>query len=114
MNQPVTDFPVKLIAGQNRKFNAAWYERFSWIDYDIGSDSAYCGICRSFPKLTNNNNKANFTELGFSDWKNAIFKFNKHQESQSHKDNEILWINKKNFVQLCSFEQFSSVVSRST
>jgi hypothetical protein len=49
MNQPVIDFPVRLIAGQNRKFNAAWYERFSWIDYDIGSDSAYCGICRSFP-----------------------------------------------------------------
>ena len=94
--QPVIKFPTTFIGGQYRKFNAEWYARFSWIHHDISSDSAFCGFCRAFNKLSDHNNKSNFIDIGCSDWHNALAKFDKHQKSKSHQDNAILWINKTN------------------
>jgi hypothetical protein len=93
--QPIIDFPLTFIDGQNRKFNAEWYKRYSWLRYDIASDSAFCGVCLDSKTVSKNNNKTNFTDIGFSNWKNALKKFNKHQDSQSHSDNLIFWLNKK-------------------
>jgi hypothetical protein len=47
MNQPIIDFPVKLIAGQKSKFNAAWYKRYSWNNYDVASDSNISCLTRN-------------------------------------------------------------------
>ena len=79
LGQPLIDFPIRRIAGQNRKFNAAWYSKFPWLHYDIPSDSAFCGICRASKQLINNNNKSNFVDIGITDWQNAIYKFNQHR-----------------------------------
>jgi hypothetical protein len=62
LGQAIIDFPLRHIDGQTRKFNADWYKRFSVIRYDVPSDSAFCGICRTFRTLSNHNNKTNFTE----------------------------------------------------
>jgi hypothetical protein len=92
----IIDYPLTFIDGQNRKFNAEWYKRYSWLRYDIASDSAFCGVCLYSKTIkSKNNNKTNFTDIGFSNWKNALKKFNKHHDSQSHSDNLILWLNKK-------------------
>ena len=86
---------MRHIDGQKRKFNADWYKRFfSWIRYDVCTDSAFCGICRTFRTLRNHNNKTNFTNNGYSNWKNALEKFKNHEQTKSHQDIMILWINK--------------------
>ena len=68
--QPIIDFPLTYIDGQNRKFNAGWYKRYYWLRDDIASDCAFCGVCLDSKTVSKNNNKTNFTVIGFSNWKN--------------------------------------------
>ena len=48
--QPRThDFPLRLIADKNRRFNLAWFDEFgSWIEYSESKDRAYCLCCFLF------------------------------------------------------------------
>ena len=71
-----------------RCFQKQWYGTYSWLDYDETDDVVYCHVCR----LADSHNKLNvplkeptFTKTGFSNWKDATFKFRNHEKSTCHK-----------------------------
>ena len=85
---PVLSFPKRSFGKQKRNFIASWYSRYPWLHYVQETDSVICFDCTAasegkFP-ISGYIDKV-FTETGFNNWQNALKKFNKHQQSQSHK-----------------------------
>ena len=73
-----------------RSFQHNWFQRWPWLHYDEEQDLAFCFTCivayknnhlHSIPSL-----EKTFVSTGFSNWKDAIAKFSKHEGSQCHKD----------------------------
>jgi hypothetical protein len=81
-------FPGKQCGNQIRRFNASWYESFSWLDYDSCSDVVFCYECRICVDLGIVNldrcTEDTFCRQGFCQWKKAIQRFRGHQSSQFH------------------------------
>lgn len=78
-----TNFPSK----KTRSFNASWYNRFDWLEYNVQSDAAFCFACKNFGSRSSAD--STFTVTGFRKWTNALDKdkgFMKHQKSEVHKD----------------------------
>ncbi|CAM6103422.1 unnamed protein product [Calypogeia fissa] len=49
-HQPhLREFPVSLIGGRSRRFNALWYREFPWLEYGTQVDAIYCLWCYLFP-----------------------------------------------------------------
>ena len=73
-----------------RSFQPQWFERWSWLHYDEDKDLAFCFTC--VVAFQNNhlrsvsNLEQMFISTGFSNWKDATTKFNKHEASQCHKE----------------------------
>ena len=87
LSQPVLSFPQRLFGKQNRSFCSTWYQRYPWLHYQVASDTVLCFYChvadkRNIPVSANKD--AAFTTTGFSNWKKAIERFNKHEKSASH------------------------------
>ena len=100
VNQPIIQFPVTIIGGKKRKFCADWYNKFKWLEYDVSLDAVFCGICRLYP--VNQKYSNTFQTTGVRDWKNGIQLCSKHQNSETHKKNQMLWLNKKNVKVSCA------------
>ena len=103
--QPHTGFtfPATCEGGAKKKkrsFQASWFEKFSWLHYDVANDAAFCFNCvRALEKkqvLSDNIDPA-FVTQGYRDWKHALERgdpnklkkakgFHKHEESKIHKD----------------------------
>ena len=86
-NHPVLSFPLRTFGKQRRAFCSSWYRSYPWLHYQEATDSVLCFHChvadmRGLP-VTQNKDQA-FTKLGFSNWKKAIEKFNKHELSTAH------------------------------
>ena len=73
-----------------RSFQPQWFGRWPWLHYDEDRDLAFCFVCvvaykkshlHSIPCL-----EQTFISTGFSNWKDAIAKFTKHESSQCHKE----------------------------
>jgi hypothetical protein len=66
--QPRTaDFPFKMIAGKNRRFNPAWFDEYgSWIEYSESQDKAYCFCCFLF--RGRNNKGAGYDAFVVNGW----------------------------------------------
>ena len=69
-----------------RKFVSKWYSGFSWLEYSIMLDSAFCFACRN---LNSGRTYARdvFSNTGFSHWKHALEKekgLTKHDNSADH------------------------------
>lgn len=101
-NQPqVNVFPATNFGKKARRFNPAWYKKYSWLEYNVEKDAAFCFACRVFPSKSKHT-EFTFTSTGFRDWKNATDKAKglvKHASSYSHQ---------------CSMENWSNYLSRST
>ena len=86
-HQPVLSFPCHTIGKQRRSFCASWYSKYPWLHYQEASDSVLCFHCHVAEKrhlpVTLNKEDA-FITAGFSNWKKAIEKFNKHEKSIAH------------------------------
>lgn len=88
-HQPfLRSFPKRTFGKQQRSFCSAWYAKFPWLHYQEGEDKAYCFHClvsslRHYPVSLNKDDA--FIKNGFSDWKRALDKFQKHQLSHSHR-----------------------------
>ena len=59
----------------SRSFQASWFNRYSWLHYDVGLDGAFCFICC---KAVNENKvkiqatvAPAFLVSGFTNWKDA-------------------------------------------
>ena len=73
----------------NRAFQQSWFKKFTWLHYDVTSDSAFCfACCKAFKQgklrctgLTEHS----FIINGFVNWKDATRAFTKHEASNFHK-----------------------------
>ena len=85
-------FPKRLFGLKNKKcsFRPEWYDRYSWLHYDAPKDAAFCYICmkvegeRKFKVGTKW--EPAFISKGFLNWKDATVAFNKHSESDCHRE----------------------------
>ena len=75
-----------------RSFRAEWCEddRYPWLHYDVGSDSAFCHLCMiaayEGKLLASTKKDPAFLTKGFTYWKEATTAFKKHEASQCHKE----------------------------
>lgn len=87
-------FPINtnFSSKKTRSFNANWYNRFDWLEYNIQSDAAFCFACKNFSSRSSAD--TTFTVTGFRKWTNALDKdkgFMKHQKSEVHKNCHEKW-----------------------
>ena len=89
-SQPLNfDYPKRKFGqGPKQSFNPSWYKSFSWLHYEVGKDVVLCATCVSQEKkgnLTLSSKKEDaFLSTGFSNWKKALEKFRKHENSNCH------------------------------
>lgn len=86
-HHPVLSFPLRTFGKQRRAFCPTWYHTYPWLHYQEATDSVLCFHCyvadtKGLP-ITHNKDLT-FSKSGFSNWKKAIEKFNKHERSLSH------------------------------
>ena len=80
-------FPVTKIGSANRKVHADWFIKWPWLHYEASKDKLHCFYCTKASQrklLLNTKTEPAFTENGFSDWKKACEKFEKHAKSDCH------------------------------
>ncbi|KAL5810271.1 hypothetical protein ACOSQ4_026839 [Xanthoceras sorbifolium] len=66
--QPMLDkYPLTSDGKQNRSFQKSWFERFSWLEYSIEKDRAFCFPCYLFDNVSSKH--STFTIDGFHSWK---------------------------------------------
>ena len=85
-NQQVFTFPQWMFGSQQRSFCSSWYNKYPWLHYLESTDSVLCFYCmvadrRGLP-VTKNKDEA-FCKAGFTNWKKALEKFEKHQNTGS-------------------------------
>ena len=87
-HHPMLLFPPHTFGKQRRSFCSSWYLKYPWLHYQEASDSVLCFHCHVAEKqhllLTLSKDDA-FTTIGFSNWKKAIERFNKHEKVISHR-----------------------------
>ena len=86
-------FPKRTV-GQSvivsRSFQSTWFDKWPWLHYNEGNYTVFCHICtkvnveRKLRWATKVD--ASFVTSGFSKWKLATTKFDKHQCSQCHSE----------------------------
>ena len=104
-NQPVLQFPMRSFGKQQRVFRSSWYTQYPWLHYQEGSDSVLCFQCMVARKrsLLHGTGDAVFSQIGFSNWKKALEKFEKHQKSNYHRDAvQLITSNTKNVGEMLS------------
>ena len=92
-HQPLLSFPYRTFAKQQRAFCSSWYRRYPWLHYQEADDKVFCFYCQVAEKkdlgsvaLRAGNLDDKFVRTGFTDWKKALTKFEKHQKSVFHRD----------------------------
>ena len=84
---PSRNFGKKTIV--SRSFQAGWFDRYKWLHYDERTDAVFCHTCRSAKeknRLKSSRKDASFISRGFTNWKDAILSFSKHETSECHKE----------------------------
>ncbi|KAI5649156.1 hypothetical protein M9H77_35161 [Catharanthus roseus] len=63
-----------------RSFQKQWFKDFTWLEYNVHKDAAFCFCCYLFGKGQNHKHGDDiFTEVGFKNWKRAKEKFRNHE-----------------------------------
>ncbi|KAJ8886676.1 hypothetical protein PR048_012888 [Dryococelus australis] len=70
-------FPLRVFKKQKLSFSKTWYNLFSWLEYSVSRDTAFCFPWRHFA-LGDYMDSA-FVRSGFSNWKYALQKFRDHE-----------------------------------
>ena len=87
-------FPKAVFGKKERSFNADWYSKFPWFNYNIKSESLYCYICMiahtKVQKAVSGNSDPAFTTGGFRKWKKYSERFLDHPNTVIHYDYEII------------------------
>ena len=42
--------PMRQFGNQQRSFNKSWMDYYSWLEYSVAKDAAFCFACRHFLK----------------------------------------------------------------
>ena len=88
--QPNISFPPTKFGKVSRSFQLRWYQQWSWLEYSVQMNAAFCFACRFFVC----NPDPSFTSLGFKDWKHATGQkgmLNIHANSKSHTEAMASW-----------------------
>ena len=109
--QPIISFPARSFGGKGRPraFNSEWYSSYSWLEYSVERDAAFCYPCRFF-ELRGTRSEKIFTRIGFRDWKHAKGKsgtLTAHNVCSTHKQAMCCW---SSYTK--NFEGHSSIVHR--
>ena len=88
-HQPILSFPLRKFGDQQRAFSASWYHKYPWLHYQEGNDNVLCFYCmvadkRGLPVSCNKDDA--LSKTGFNNWKKALERFEKHQNTTSHRD----------------------------
>ena len=86
-------FPSTKFGDRLRAFNPLWYDTYTWLEYSILEDAAYCFACRFFSPGPHRDDNT-FTTSGFKNWKNATGKsgkLEKHNTSERHHHAMLAW-----------------------
>lgn len=102
---PNFHFPVT----GGRCFQTAWYTRQlshgsverEWLEYSPSTDAMFCFSCRVFGKTNSMFYEYNWTRNGVRNWKKALEKIYKHEESNVHLNAIVDW---KQFVDKAGIE----------
>ncbi|XP_021315808.1 zinc finger MYM-type protein 1-like [Sorghum bicolor] len=62
------DFPTRYIGGKPRRFLPDWFGEFTWIEYSVEKDAAFCFVCYLFKHKTNSSGGDAFVSGGFRNW----------------------------------------------
>ncbi|KAL5740100.1 hypothetical protein ACOSQ2_029280 [Xanthoceras sorbifolium] len=110
--QPIFDYPLSESGNQNRRFQRSWFTKFSWLEYSIENDRAYCFPCYLFDSSTSQ--YRTFTIEGFNNWKRVNCGDNcplkKHEGGNDHRcafrgnDESINSTNRENFIELIKLQ----------
>ena len=76
-------FPPTAFGTKNLKFQSAWYNKYTWLEYSETFDAMFCFYCRLYGSQ-GRCVKPEFTETGCRNWKNALSKLANHNLSESH------------------------------
>ncbi len=91
--QPNIRVPTTLVGGNQRCFNPEWYKSYSWLEYSVQKDAAFCYPCRLFTSTVGRSHNT-FTTVGYRDWKHATGKggiLNVHDKCSTHLDAMVAW-----------------------
>ena len=86
-------FPITVIGSKQRVFNSDWYKSYSWLEYSVERDAAFCFPCRLFA-VNEGRSQNTFTKAGFRDWKHATGKggiLSTHDKCSSHTSAMVAW-----------------------
>ncbi|KAI5649931.1 hypothetical protein M9H77_35936 [Catharanthus roseus] len=73
-------FPQTDFGEIRRSFQKQWFKDFTWLEYSVHKDAAFCFCCYLFGKGQNHKHGDDiFTEVGFKNWKRAKEKFRNHE-----------------------------------
>nr|XP_020195096.1 zinc finger MYM-type protein 1-like [Aegilops tauschii subsp. strangulata] len=62
-------FQVRKIYGKNRHFSFVWFEKYSWLEYSVSKEAAYCFVCYLFKGKTNGGPRGDaFVKTGWRNW----------------------------------------------
>ncbi|GJV48997.1 zinc finger MYM-type protein 1-like protein [Tanacetum coccineum] len=71
--RPAHDFPQTNFGGKMRRFRYEWYQKYSWLEYSISKDSAFCYVCYLFNvKDFNGIGGDAFVRNGFKGWNRPV------------------------------------------
>ncbi|XP_042055756.1 zinc finger MYM-type protein 1-like [Salvia splendens] len=73
-------YEKKKYGTQERSFQDIWFKRYTWLEYSVSKDAAFCFWCYLFKKSDKWGRQSDdaFTKTGCSNWKNALERFNYH------------------------------------
>ena len=104
--KPDENFIFKSDRSTKRRFNYAWLLKFQWLAYSKLFNGAFCVNCTLFSSTFENQQ---LCQVPFTDWKNAISKFEKHGSTSPQ--------HKRSLADACEFQrnmkdQSTSIVSQ--
>jgi hypothetical protein len=67
-------------SSDKRSFQKKWFSQYSWLEYSVEKNKAYCFYCYLFKndRMDDKFGYDAFTKAGFSQWKNAYLALPKH------------------------------------
>lgn len=58
-------YPTRKFGSQSRGFNNSWFKQYSWLEYSLSVDAAFCYACRHFIHHGPGHIEKSFTHAGF-------------------------------------------------
>lgn len=81
--------PEQKLPTRNLKFQQSWFEKYKWLHYKANTGGVLCHICMTANSLNAAElakcAEKTFISEGFTNWKKALERFDRHEKSTAHK-----------------------------